>query len=233
MSERLLYVALDHNEQSGNLSLAKQLAEVGGQFGYKINADHYSLWGLPYVKELQRHGRPIFVDLKLNNGPRTMTRILAPLAETGVNHSNVWALAERLITPTVEALRQIEGSQLKVLGVTVTSRFDEESCQRHFGRSLDATVKHFTEVALDVGCDGVILPGTCLDAIRDIETVKLVSGVRPLGLGGDSAQQREVITPQQAIINGANILVCGSPIYKSPDPVQALRTVLSQIHSLT
>jgi orotidine-5'-phosphate decarboxylase len=229
MSERLLYVALDHNESSPNLSLAERLSEVGGNFGYKVNLDHYTLWGLPYIKELQGQGKPLFVDLKLNNGPRTMTNTIRPLAEAGVNHTSVWAHAERLITPTVEALRDIEGSQLKVLGVTVTSRFDEEYCKKNYGRSLDQTVRHFTTIALDVGCDGVILPGTSLPAIQDIDTVKLVSGVRPVSLGGDLRHQREVITPTQAINNGADILVCGSPIYKASDPVEALESILSNI----
>jgi orotidine-5'-phosphate decarboxylase len=231
MHDKLLYVALDNDEQSANLSLVERISEVSGMFGYKINADHYSLWGLPYVQELQRYRRPVFVDLKLNNGSRTMTRTLAPLAEVGVNHTNVWALADRLITPTVEALRRIEGSQLKVLGVTVTSRFDDDFCKRNFGRSLEDSVRHFTSVALDVGCDGVILPGTCLKAIRDIDAVKLVSGIRPANLGGDSSQQREVVTPHEAIENGADILVCGSPVYSSVDPVAALRSILEQMNS--
>lgn len=229
MPEKLLYVALDYNERSENLNLAGKLSEVGDQFGFKVNLDHYTLWGLPYVQEVQGYGKPVFVDLKINNGPRTMINALTPLAEAGVDHTSVWTFADRLISPTVEALRDIEGSQLRVLGVTVTSRFDDEYCLNNFGRSLEDSVHHFTEVAIEVGCDGVILPGTCLGAIRDIETVKLVSGIRPLTLRGDSTQQRQVITPQEAIANGADILVCGSPIRESRDPIRALRTVLSQM----
>jgi len=227
--EHLLYVALDHDDRGGNLALADQLIEVDGRFGFKINADHYSIFGLPYVREIQSYGKPVFVDLKINNGPRTMTNTLAPLAEVGVNHTNIWALADRLITPTVEALRNIEKSQLVVLGVTVTSRFDDNYCQRHFGRSLEMSVRHFTNVAIEAGCDGVILPGTTLDIIKDIKTVKLVSGIRPLTSRGDSIQQRQVITPQEAVTKGADILVCGSPIYRSNDPVGVLTSILSQM----
>ncbi len=44
MNECLLYVALDHNDRAANLALAQQLAPEQGDFGFKINQDHYSLW---------------------------------------------------------------------------------------------------------------------------------------------------------------------------------------------
>lgn len=225
MSERLLYVALDHNERESNLTLAQQLSEVAGNFGYKVNLDHVVLWGLDYVRDVQRQEKPVFVDLKINNGPRTMGNIFGALAEMGVNHTNVWAFADRLITHTVKA---VEGSKTKVLGVTITTRFDDDYCQRHFGRSMRDSVRHFAQVAVDSGCDGIILPGTCLDVVRDISTTKLVSGVR---LQGDRIKdaQEQIITPHEAIINGANILVCGSRIYKAGNPTEALKEILSQM----
>lgn len=229
MAEKLLYVALDHNERDNNLRLSDQLAAVGGNFGFKVNVDHAILWGIPYIKEILSRKRPVFVDLKLNNGPRTMKNIIVPLAKEGVSHVSVWTHAERLITPVAEAVRAVEGSQLQIMGVTVTSRFSDDYCQRHYGRSLSETARHFTRVALDVGFDGVILPGTCLGAIADIDTVKLVSGIRPAGGNLPLGEQRQVVSPGEALRAGADILVCGGPIYNSPDPVVALYTVLSQM----
>lgn len=159
MSERLLYVALDYNEREQNLNLAGQLSEVAGEFGYKVNLDHVILWGLDYVHDVQSQEKPVFVDLKVNNGPRTMSNIFATLAEMGVNHTNIWAFADGLIEPAVKA---VEGSETKVLGVTITTRFDDNYCQRHFGRSMRESVSHFAKVAVDAGCDGIILPGTCI-----------------------------------------------------------------------
>lgn len=227
MGEKFLYVALDRNERDANLRLSEQLSKVGGNFGFKVNVDHFILWGFPYVDDVLSHGRPVFVDLKLNNGTRTMSNAIIPLAERGVSHTNVWAHAERLITPVTQSVRAIEGSKLQIMGVTVTSKFGDDYCQRHYRRSLPETVRHFTQVALEVGCNGVILPGTCLGAIADIDTVKLVSGIRPVGSELPLGEQREVTTPEEALRAGADILVCGGPIYKSADPVAALQTVLS------
>lgn len=226
MSERLLYVALDHNEREQNLMLSEQLSDVAGEFGYKVNLDHVILWGLDYVRDIQNQEKPVFVDLKVNNGPRTMGNIFGTFAEMGINHTNVWAFADNLITPAIKA---VEGSETKVLGVTITTRFDDEYCQRNFGCSMRDSVRHLAQVAVDAGCDGIILPGTCLDTVQDISTSKLVSGVRPEEHKREPDAQKQIVTPHEAIINGADILVCGSPIYKAPDPVQSLQNILSQM----
>lgn len=226
--EKLLYVALDNDNLEENISLADRLSKVGGNYGFKINADHYTIGGLNYLSDIQAFRKPVFVDLKMNNGSRTMTNMMVTLAEHGVNHSNVWAQAERNLVAVNEAVKAVEGSNLQILGVTVTSRFDEEYCQKHYRRSLPETVRHFTTVSLDVGLDGVILPGTCLPAIADIETVKLVAGVRPVGSAKDSTQ-KQIITPRQALVDGANILVCGKPIHDAPDPAVALERFLIEM----
>lgn len=226
MSEGLLYVALDHDEQRENLSLAEELSQVAGNFGYKLNLDHVVLWGLDYVRDIQSQEKPVFVDLKVNNGPRTMSNIFATLADMGVNHTNVWSFADELITPAVKA---VEGSETKVLGVTITTRFDDYYCQRHFGRSMRESVHHFAKVAIDAGCDGIILPGTCLDTVSDISTSKLVPGIRPEEYKRTADAQKQIVTPHEAIVNGADILVCGSPIYRAPNPVESLETILSQM----
>lgn len=228
MSERLLYVALDAERQR-NLTLAEQLSGVAGEFGFKVNLDHVLLWGLEYVRDVQSQGRPVFVDLKMFNGPRTMAQVFGTLAEMEVDHTNVWAQADSLIPPAMEAIRAVEGSETKVLGVTITTRFDDEYCQRQFGRSMEDSVRHFAGVAIDAGCDGIILPGTCLEAVRDISTTKLVAGIRPEEYQRQPDAQKQIVTPHEAILNGADILVCGSPIYKAPSPVKSLRNILSQM----
>ncbi len=225
-AEKLLYVALDHNERKLNIDLAGQLSNEAGRFGFKVNLDHVILWGLKYVEEVQSLDKPVFVDLKVNNGERTMGNIFGRLAEMGVNHTNVWSFADNLIKP---AVRAVEGSNTRVLGVTITTIFDDDYCQRHFGRSMRDSVRHFAQVAINAGCDGIILPGTCLQEVRDIKTVKLVSGIRPTYYHSDSDTQKQIVTPHEAIINGADILVCGSPIYKTPNPAESLRRILSQM----
>lgn len=226
MAEQLLYVALDHNDRDANLKLAHQLAPKQGNFGFKINQDHYSLWQ-GYVEEIATLNKPFFVDTKINNGSRTMTNIVKDIAKRGADLTNVWAFAERLIVPLAKTL---EGSKTRLLGVTITTHFTEKYCQRIFRKSLPETVRLLSEIALENGCHGIIVPGTTLNAVADLQCLKLVPAVRPSWFEDTKANdQEQTVTPTEAIQSGANLLVCGSPIHKSSKPTEALLRILEEI----
>jgi orotidine-5'-phosphate decarboxylase len=89
------------------------------------------------------------------------------------------------------------------------------------------TVRHFAEIATAAGCHGIILPGTALKSVADLDTIKVVPGVRPTWY--KDARHEEKIKPRVAAEKGANVLVCGSPIMKSENPVDALQRILAEI----
>lgn len=227
MSERLLYVALDEDSRDKNIELAEKLTSEEGNFGFKINFDHAYLLGTEYIDVIQALQRPVFLDLKLHHGKRTMSKPVEDAVERGISHVSVWASAERLIKPLADITRR---SDTKLLGVTVTTHYDDDYCQRHFGKDLKDTVRHFAHVALYNGCDGIILPGTTLLVVSELNCIKVVSATRPEWYPNKSAnQQRQPVTPAEALEGGASILVCGSPIRKSENPNQALRKILSEM----
>lgn len=227
MAEKLLYVGLDHDSRSQNLDLVQQLSEVEGNFGYKLNQDHALLWGKDYISQLVATDKPVFVDLKMNNGSRTMGNIVNWLGDLGVAHTNVWAHAESNLANTMTALSAIP-DRPAVLGVTFYTRWNEAYAQTHHRMSLSQLVSHWAHVAVDSGADGIILPGTQLAAVRDLDTVKLNPAVRMPGQETKSSQQ-QVSSPYDAIMAGSDILVVGSPIYGSPRPAQALQTFLNEV----
>lgn len=233
-NERLLYIALDSNDRDKNGSLSWDLSRVidtqtgePTNSGYKINLDHYIKWGVSYVNYIQEDGCPVFVDLKMYNGPRTMVQIARELAEQNVRHINVWASADRLIKPVAAAL---EDTNTELLGVTVPTHADEEYCQRHYRRSLKDAVRFLAEVSLENGCHGIILPGTTLDVVSDLKCPKVVPGIRPAWFEDTKANyQEQTVTPTEAIQNGATILVCGTPILKNPNPLEAMINIYEEM----
>ncbi|MFH0960256.1 MAG: orotidine 5'-phosphate decarboxylase / HUMPS family protein [Pseudomonadota bacterium] len=205
------------------------LSETGERFGIKINLDAVlndpgggSIW----LDRVTRLGRSLFVDLKMWNGKRTMTDIAKMLVDAHVDYFNVWVQADDQLTGAVKAT---EGSKTKILGVTVLTHYNDDWCRAYFRRSLEETVVFLTQRAKDLGLHGVILPGTCLSAIKDINLIKAVPGIRAEDLKDDRHKQE--VTPEFAAQNGADIVVCGSPIMKASDKVSALRKVLLQLSS--
>ncbi len=214
-------------KEEETLKVAEQLLKVEGNFGFKVNLDYLlnSEKGLKaLLGPIQQFGRPVFADLKMWNGTRTMASVIENLVALGVDYLNVYALADELLP---KAIQITEGTKTKVLGLTVLTHFNEAYCQKHFKRSLPETVQHFAEVAVEAGCHGIILPGTALEAVAYLDTIKVVPGIRPTWY--QDTRHEEEVEPRVAAEKGANVLVCGSPIMKSENPAEALRRILAEI----
>lgn len=225
-----LFIALDDlsEDEEKTLQTVKKLTEnTQKQIGFKINLDYALKKGLDYaVESVQFHcpGSPIFVDLKMFNGSRTMANIAERLVALEVDYFNIHALADKEIKKAKKITR---GSKTRILGVTVLTHFDDDYCNTYFKNSQKNTVATLASRAIEFGCDGVIIPGTALDAISNLKTIKVVPGIRPHWFKDDRHSQE--ITPKKAREKGADIIVCGSPIIKSENPVYAMKRILEEI----
>lgn len=226
MERPFLFVALDGTEGQ-IIKRASELSRIEGNFGFKVNLDYLLNpdKGLRVtIGNIQDYGKPIFIDLKMWNGTRTMVEVIKSLVGLGVDFLNVYALADDLLPKAIEVTK---GSNTKVLGLTVLSHYDEDYCQKHFLRPLQATIDHFAGVALDVGCHGIILPGTMLNVVGGFKCIKVATGIRPKWY--EDKRHEQVVTPRVAIEGEADAIVCGSPITKAPNPVEALKKVLLEM----
>ena len=225
MNSPLLFVALDDlgDREQETLKAVRELDQMHGNFGYKINLDCLMAGGVrTTIRKLP--ARPIFADTKTWNGKRTMTDIAKMLVEASVDYFNVWVQADDQLAGAVKAT---EGSKTKILGVTVLTHYGDDWCKMYFQRSLEDTVVFLTQRAKDLGLHGVVLPGTCLPAVKDSDRIKTVPGIRMEDFKDDRHKQE--VTPEFAAQNGADIVVCGSPIMKVSDKAHALRQVLSRL----
>jgi len=60
-----------------------------------------------------------------------------------------------------------------------------------------------------------------------LETVLITPGVRPAG--SDAADQKRIATPEQALADGANLLVIGRPITAAANIADAAAMIASNI----
>ena len=236
-----LFVALDGlaDNETETLKKAEQLCLVNSpNFGFKINFDYLLLKGLKAgIETVQQFKRPVFADLKMNHGSRTMKKVVAELVSLGVEYTNIYALADKLMHDSVKLT---EDSQTKILGVTILTHFYNDDSNRGYiqkyfdcpGSALVASLAHY---AVDNGCHGVILPGNIylLDLLKlnNFSGIKAVPGIRPSWYKDDRHSQ--TIEPAQAVAHGTDILVCGDPIMKDTGPVVALQKILSEMEGPT
>jgi len=221
-----IYVALD----TPDFETAKALAlRVKGHVGgIKLGLEFFSANGRAGVREIATLGLPIFLDLKFHDIPNTVAKAIQALRPLKPAILTVHAAGGRAMMEDAKAAAP-EGT--KVVGVTVLTSLDGEDLSA-IGISDDprAQVERLTRLAMEAGLDGVVCSGNEVRAAKKIwpKGFFVVPGVRPSVQGsanGAMNDQKRVVTPRQALDNGASILVVGRPITQAKDPEHAARAI--------
>lgn len=236
-NKSIVFVALDYDSQQKNFSVAHNLArEVdSNSYGFKINLDSVANFSpdaqTPYsfIRSITDLGKPIFVDMKMWNGGRTMENIAKGCADLGVDIVNMYPHAGGKFVEKVRGA--LEGTNTKLFGLTVLTHYTDDDTKRLYGKNVRDTVRMLAEMNNEFGVDGIVVPGTQLEVVRDFPYLKLCPGVRPSWFEDKKVNaQEQIVTPEEAISQGANYLVIGSPILKSGNPSAALERILTELN---
>jgi orotidine-5'-phosphate decarboxylase len=168
----------------------------------------------------------IFLDFKAFDIPATVAGAVRAASKLGVDFITV--IGQRAI---VEAAVNARSNGLKILVVTLLTGMNERDMQAEYGTKMQMTefIAQRAQFAASVGCDGVISSAREVDlirrAVKDRPDFLIVTpGIRPAGVGADD--QKRVVTPFDAIRNGADYLVVGRPIIHNRRPLEAARSML-------
>jgi orotidine-5'-phosphate decarboxylase len=176
------------------------------------------------MAELKGKGKKIFADLKLFDIPATVAAAVRQLALHEVDFCTVHGNDSML-----KAAADAKGS-MQILAVTALTSLDQGDLD-DLGFQCDARTLVLSRAkrALALGCDGVVSSGLEVSALREHTDPRLITvcpGIRPIH--NDDDQQR-VMTPYQAIRDGADYLVVGRPIRAASDPARAAEAIQTDI----
>lgn len=200
---------------------------------FKIGLEVMTAIGGPQVvKAVQQAGGRVMYDGKFYDIPNTMAGAVREVVGLGVRSFTFHACNSR------EALEKVAAEQGAVtsLGVTVLTSIDEEECVEIFGDKPSRKVLQFSQAVRERGCNGVVCSPQELLNLRQEESLAglqcVTPGVRPIW--ASAGDQKRVMTPKEAIQNGASALVIGRPILKPPaeigGPVEAAKRILDEIN---
>jgi orotidine-5'-phosphate decarboxylase len=130
----------------------------------------------------------------------------------------------------LKAARAAAPPATKVVAVTVLTSLDAtDLAQAGIIGSPAEQVQRLSELAQESGVDGIVCSGAEVAAARQIwpEGFFVVPGVRPPG--GDIGDQKRVVTPRQALDDGASVLVIGRPITGASDPERAIADIAATL----
>lgn len=214
-----VFVALDSTDLAHVQKLATELSPYAA--GVKLGLEFFCAHGVAGVKAINADN--IFLDLKLHDIPNTVAKSVKALTQL----ENVGYLTVH----TSGGIAMLEAAQenaahIKLLGVTVLTSLNIDGLQQmNIGCSPQQQVKTLAGLAAKAGLHGVVASAHEAAVIKQTyETLKIVTpGIRPEGAA--KQDQQRVMTPAQAVENGADYLVIGRPITQSDDAVAALKKI--------
>ncbi|HEX3706039.1 MAG TPA: orotidine-5'-phosphate decarboxylase [Mycobacteriales bacterium] len=226
MSRPPIVVALD----TGDLATATRWAQavVPHVSTFKVGLELFCAEGPSAVEKIRAIGdADLFLDLKLHDIPATVAgaaRSVAALAPDYLTvHASggpamIAAAAEALPGTRIAAvtiLTSLSGEDLDLLGIT--------------GPPQDAVVRLAT-LAVDAGARALVCSPHEVALVRAAvgpATTLITPGVRPAD--GDHHDQARVATPEQALADGADLVVIGRPITGANDPAGAAAAIASSL----
>lgn len=222
-----IFVAVDTPDLARALQVAEAVRNDAG--GVKLGLEFFSANGPAGVCRVAELGLPIFLDLKLHDIPNTVAKAVEALAPLQPAILTIHASGGKEMMRVAKAAAH---ATTKVVGVTVLTSLDQaDLADAGVGGSPADQVARLAKVAQSAGLDGIVCSGAEVGAARAAwpRGFFVVPGVRPEG--GDVGDQKRVVTPRQALDDGASVLVIGRPITGAPDPAQAIRDIAGTLRS--
>jgi orotidine-5'-phosphate decarboxylase len=221
-----IFVALDTSDVHRAAALAREVRGVGG--GVKLGLEFFCANGEEGVLRIGEGELPIFLDLKLHDIPNTVGKAVEAIAHLNPAILTVHAAGGRAMMAAAKAAAP---PGTKVVGVTVLTSLDgEDLAAMGIAGSAADQVKRLADLAREAGIDGIVCSGEEVAAAKVAwpEGFFVVPGVRPVG--SDVADQKRVVTPRQALDDGASVLVIGRPITGAADPASAIREIAASLN---
>jgi orotidine-5'-phosphate decarboxylase len=220
-----IFVAIDTPDLDRALTLAKAVRSHAG--GVKLGLEFFCAQGAAGVRRIADFGLPLFLDLKFHDIPNTVAKAVtavAPLAPAVLTVHVAGGVA------MMAAAKAAAPAATRVVGVTVLTSLDAGDLAAAGVADAPADqVSRLARLAHSGGLDGIVCSGGEVGTARAKwpHGFFVVPGVRPAG--GESGDQKRVVSPAQALRDGASILVIGRPITDAPDPASAIAEIAASL----
>lgn len=222
-------VALDAKSQYDALAIAEQLDPSLCRL--KVGKELFTHEGSSVVKALHDQGFEVFLDLKFHDIPNTTAQAVCAAADMGVWMVNVHASGGRKMMETCVERLKAGNYATQLIAVTVLTSMGREDL-RDIGLDVEPfeQVKRLASLAKDSGLDGVVCSAQEAKMLRETlgqDFALVTPGIRPAGSNADD--QKRIVTPKQAMLDGSTHLVIGRPITQSVNPAQTLKDILATL----
>ncbi len=230
-----IILALDFSDPDHALRIVDDFSEHVNIF--KVGLELFLSGGPDIVREINKRGKRVFLDLKFHDIPNTVIKAALQATRLGVYMFNVhtsggFEMMKRCKDAVVDLSLKENLERPKIFGVTLLTSLTNnmvknELCIHH---SLRTHVKHLSKLAKDSGLDGVVASAQEVRMIREHfgkGFLIIAPGIRASWSPPDD--QRRTMTPREAIREGADYIVLGRAVLGHPEPLKALELITTEI----
>ena len=208
--------------------------------GIKVGLEYFTANGAFGIRGLWHSRLPIFLDLKFHDIPNTVAGAvrascnLRPHMLT-IHLAGGGEMIKAATNAAADFAHKTNKKKPLILGVSILTSLDDENLKEvGFNESTMDAAKRLVELGVKNGIDGIVCSPHEISALKAEfgDSIKyVVPGIRPSGTADDD--QKRVMSPRDAIQNGADYLVIGRAITAAPDPRLVAKIIAGQITSGT
>src|SRR3989344_2963032 len=216
-----IILAIDEVENADEaVDLVRQ---IGSEFYAVKIRSLYDKFGPEIVRALKSAGaKKVWVDFKLLDIPNT-ARLRAAFLEADI--VSVHAAGG------VEMMREAVLSGKEIFAITVLTSLSPAEVKQIYNREAEDVVLELAKLAKEAKVAGIVCSPKevkMLRSHRELDGFKIVvPGVR--SVGKETNDQERTGTPEQALLDGATLLVIGRQITKAENPKEEARKLCEEI----
>jgi len=184
----------------------------------KIGSVSFNALGHQAISYVSNKGFKIFLDLKLHDIPNTVKKSIKGLVSLPIDMMTIHTSGG--LEMMKAAKNAVDGTDIKIFGVTALTSLSDEDTSLIFKRTAAEQVNTMLDLAEQAGIDGVVCSPHELSLVTKRESLlSITPGIR---LKDSNDDQNRVMTPKDALKQGANFLVIGRPITEAKNIKEAL-----------
>ena len=204
-----IFIALDTTNLKKIKYIIKETQKSKIKFGYKFGLEFLnSIHGRRFVARLKN--KIIMADYKISDIPNTCVSTIKAIKDLKLNYITIH------ISSGLNALKASKkvSSKTKLIGVTILTSLNNKSLKEiGFDKDVKKLVFQQAKLAAKAKLDAIVCSPHEIKIVKKVFKKEIITpGIR--FLGDRKGDQKRVMTPKQALKNGATALVMGRSLIK-------------------
>ena len=209
MKKNKIFIACDSTNILKIKKIIRYTSNTKLKIGYKFGLEFLnSRNGRNFVSKLKN--KIIFADLKLHDIPNTCVSAIKAIKDLKVNYLTIHISSG---LQALKAAKKVSGS-IRLVGVSILTSLDNKELKKiGFNKDVKKLVLHQAKLANKAKLDAIVCSAQEAKIVKKVFKKEIITpGIR---LNSNSNDQKRVLTPKQAFINGSDALVIGREITKN------------------